>query len=885
MRGAGLQLIEREHELTSLWDAFRGARSGRGGIVLVSGEAGVGKSSLVRAFCDEVATRARTAWGGCDPLITPRPLGPVIDIARHVGGPLGDLARAGGPAEPLFDAFLALMVERPVAAVVVVEDLHWVDAATLDLLRFVARRIDDTNGLVILTYRDDEIGRDHPFRSLLGDLATSPAVHRLPLRPLTPDAVGTLAAERGVDAADLHAVTGGNPFFVTEILAAEQGADLPGTVRDAVLARAARLPPAARLALDVVALARAPVPTTMVLDVGAAGGPVSGDATVTSAAVDAAVDAGMLVADRDGLAFRHELARRTVDDDVPPGRRTALHRHILGWLVAQPSPDASEVAYHAEAARDGALALEYGVTAAVQAAALGSHREAAAQYARALRWAKGLPARETAELLERHSIEAHLADDIATAVEQRAAAVELRRAMDDRRGLGDSLRWFSRVLWVAGRNTEAQDAGREALAILEDAGPSRELAMAHSNLAQLAMLDRDVDGALHHGERAIELAEEFEDTETLVHALNNVGSAQYLGGQPATGRVKIERSLALARAEGLHDHAARALCNLGSGTGELREYDDAEHFLDRGIVFCADHQQDYFGHYLQAWRARCHFEQGRWAEAEEEAAQVGARPGVAAVTRIVVLTVLGRLAVRRGDPTGQEQLTEAWELAAVTDDLQRVWPVAAGRAEAAWLRGDPGAVSAIAGGAYADALASAHSWAAGELGFWLHRCGHLDRLPDVAAAPYRLQAHGDPMAAAAAWRELGCDYEVALSLADADGEAALREAFEIACRLRAGPLTDLIAQRLRERGIRGLQREPRQPTAEHPAGLTRRQAEVLELIVEGLRDAEIAERLFISTKTAGHHVSAILAKLGVNSRAAAIAEAHRLSLVRDPSAR
>lgn len=879
-----MQLIEREHELAILWDAFRGAATGRGGVFLVSGEAGVGKSSLVRAFSDEVATRARTARGSCDPLITPRPLGPLIDIARHVGGPLGDLARAGGPAEPLFDAFLALMAERPVATVVVMEDLHWVDDATLDLLRFVARRIDDTRGLLVLTYRDDEVGRDHPFRSLLGDLSTSPSVHRLALRPLTPGAVAALAAERGVDAGDLHTVTGGNPFFVTEILAAQHGAELPGTVRDAVLARAARLPPAARLALDVVALARPPVPTTMVLDAGGTRDQ-AGDATVDATAVDSAVDAGMLVAGPDGLAFRHEIARRTIEEDIPPGQRSILHRRILGWLVTQPSTDPSEVAYHAEAAGDGALVLEHAVAAAQQASALGSHREAAAQYARALRWTKGLPAGRTADLLEQRSIEAHLADDIATAIEQRAAAVELRRMLDDGRELGDSLRWLSRLLWIGGRNTEARDAGREALAILEDAGPSPQLGMAHSNLAQLAMLDRDVDGALHHGERAIELAEEFGHTETLVHALNNVGSAQYLAGEPATGRRKIERSLELARAAGLHDHAARALCNLGSGTGELREYDVAEPFLDRGITFCTDHQQDYFAHYLQAWRARCHFEQGRWVQAEEEAEQVGARPGVAAVTRIVLLTVLGRLAVRRGDPRGEEQLAEAWDLAAVTGDLQRVWPAAAGRAEAAWLRGDHDSVPAIALESYADALGSAHPWAAGELGYWLHRCGHLDRLPEIAATPYRLQAHGDPVAAAAAWRQLGCDYEVALSLANAEEEGALREGFDIACRLGAGPLTNLIAQRLRERGVRGLPREPRRPTAEHPAGLTPRQAEVLELVVEGLRDAEIAERLFISPKTAGHHVSAILAKLGVSSRAAAIAEAHRLSLVGDPSPR
>lgn len=847
-------LVEREDELATLWRHFAAAQDHGGRIVLLPGEAGVGKSALARAFVEGVATRARVGWGACDPLETPRPHGPLRDIAAAVGGELAASVDGTTSADDLRERFLGFLTTRPVATVVVMDDLHWVDAATLDLLRFVARRLADTRALLLLTYRDDELTLEHPLRSLLGDLAGAAAVVRLPVLPLSVEGLRQLAAEQDIDVASLHRLTGGNAFFATEVLAAEHE-QLPVTVRDAVLARVSRLPAPARQVLDAVALARPPVPTRMAMEVAGTG----------SEALDSAVGLGVLLADGGGVAFRHDLARRVVDQAVPPGRRVDLHGRALAWLERQPAPDPTDLAHHAQGTGDVAATLLHSRRAAEHATALGSHREAAAHYARALQHGDGLPATELAALLEQHSLACYVIDDADTAVASRSRAVAIRRELGDPVQLGDGLRWLSRMSWIAGRNAEAEAHGREALAVLAGCGDCQPLAMAHSNLAQLAMLARDLHGAVAHGGAAIDLAERLGDTETVVHALNNVGAAEYLAGMTDAGLTKLERSLKLAQRHGYDDHAARAHCNLGSGMAEIREYDAAARHVAAGIEFCGDRQLDYFGHYLRAWRARLNLERGHWVEAEDEALAVLGMPHVAAVTCIVALTVLGRLAVRRGEAGAATSLDDAWALAAGTEDLQRTWPVVAGMAERSWWLERPEEIDELTGATYERAVRLEHAWAIGELGYWRWRAGLLSRLPATAAFPYQLLAHGTPAEAAAQWQSLGTPFEEASALAASTDLADLERAHCLADDLGAASLRDRVTQRLRDRGD-PVPRGPRPSTRAHPHGLTPRQVDVLALVTEGLTDAEIAERLFISPKTAGHHVSAILRKLGLRNR-------------------
>jgi DNA-binding CsgD family transcriptional regulator/tetratricopeptide (TPR) repeat protein len=867
-----MELLERASVLDALGSLLAEARAGSGRMALVGGEAGVGKTSLVRELCARQRHAAGVLWGDCDPLSTPRPLGPLADIAPAVGGRLEELLREEAPREALFSTLLERLRRGAPASILVVEDLHWADEATLDLLRFLARRIGGVPVLMVATFRDDQVGPSHPLRVTLGDLAGSGLVRRLRLEPLSRQAVAALAAGAGgVDPERLYETTGGNPFFVTEVLAAG-GEEIPVTVLDAVLARAARLSVPARRLLDAAAVVAPPMETRLLAE---AAGAAPGD-------LDECVEAGMLQARPGGVAFRHELARLAIEQALPPGRRADLHRRTLSALLAQPpaTHDPARLAHHADAAGDAAAVLTHAPLAARQAAGLGAHREAAAQYARALRFAGGLTPVPLAALLEQHSYECHLTGRIEDAVASRQRALGCWRALGDRRRQGDTLRWLSRLAWFQGHTVEAERAGRAALELLEGLQPGPELAMAHSNLAQLRMLAGDTDATVAWGGRAIELAEALGRTDIVCHALNNVGTAEALAGRPG-GPAKLERSLALARAANLEEHVARAFNNLASNAVRLRDYAEADRWLGEGIAYCTEHDLDSWRLSMLAERADADLARGRWTAAADFAELVLRDPRTPPVIRVDALVVLGRVRARRGDPGVWPVLEEALQLATAASELQVLGPVAVAWAEAAWLAGEPGKALALIGRAIEAATRGgdgSQGWLAGELAYWHWRAGGPNQVPDGAAPPFALQMAGDWEAAAERWRALGCPYEAATALAAGDREASLRAALAELERLGARPAVAVVSRRLRELGVRGLARGPRPATRANPANLTTRELEVLALVAEGLRNVEIAERLFISAKTVEHHVSAILAKLGVHTRGEAAKAAARLGI-------
>jgi ATP/maltotriose-dependent transcriptional regulator MalT len=846
-----MPLLERAPALELLVRALDDAAAGAGRVALVYGEAGIGKTSLVDHFTRERAGAARTLWGACDSLHTPRPLGPVHDLAAQLGPPLRERLEAGAPPREIFSAALDELARRP--TVVVLEDLHWADAGTLDLLKFLGRRIGRLRVLLVLTYRDDELGPRHPLRVVLGDLATSSAVRRIPLAPLSPAAVKTLAAGRPLDADALHRQTGGNPFFVTEVLASRESG-IPATVRDAVLARAARLSPEGRRTLEAAALVGAQAEAWL----------LSAMVDDAAAATEECVALGMLRAQGDLLAFRHELARQAVLDTVGPPRRRALHALALRALAAPPTgaPDQARLAHHAEGAGDVGAVLAHAPLAAVRAAALGAHREAAAQYARALRFAAGAPAAARARLLEAHADQCMLVDHLDEAIRSRDAAIDLHRAAGEGLREGKAMAVNAAALVRAGRNQEAEVASRRAIGVLRPLPPGPALAYAYRVQANLRMLDRDRDEAVRWGQKAIALARRLGERETVAAAYNTIGAAELCNGEEQ-GRRHLEKSLALAREASLPEWIAIALLNLGSACGELYRFADAERYLSDGLRFAAERDLDYSRHYIQAWLALTRLYQGRWAEAGDLARPIVENPHVAAISRIMALVALGRLRTRRGDPGAAAALDEALELAERTRALQRIGPVRSARAEAAWLAGDLPRARAEARAAWDLARQHRHVWHVAELGFWRRRAGDRLSLPAYAARPFARQLAGDWRRAAALWERLGCPYERARALAEGDAPAQLL-ALEIFDRLGARPDLDRLRQRLRTEGVRHIPRGPRPSTRGNPFGLTAREREITALL--GLTNARIAARLHISPKTVDHHVSAILGKLGVATR-------------------
>ncbi len=857
-----MKLIERDGPLLDLYNAQTAAAAGSGRTVLISGEAGIGKSALVEHFVCEQPASWRRLWGACDDFFTPRPLGPLHDVAGQVQGELARLLRGELDRAAIFSACLN---ELQTPTLLVLEDIHWADEATLDLLKFLGRRMARTPSLLIATYRDDELDARHPLRLLLGDLVMSAATCCLSLPPLSLDGVRTLAGARALDVAALHQQTGGNPFFITEVLAAESG-NIPTTIREAVLARAARLSLSGRVVLNAAAVIGPRIESWLLVEVTRA----------EAGAVAESLALGILHVQDNVFTFRHELSRQVILDSILPHQRTFLHQAVLDALKASPTAqqDVTRLAHHAEAADNHQAVLEFAPAAAAAAAAANAHREAAALYALAIRFAEALPLDGRALLLEAYAQQCDHVGQQAEGVAARRRALALWRELGNPLKQGENLANMMNMLVRLGQNAEAQQVSQAAVEILETVAPGPELALAYRVRASIALVNRDYEEALAWAEKARALAERFEDAAVLSYVHITIGTARMFL-EYKSGCAYLESKLSFAHEAGLDARVAHIYTNLGSGSGELYHLRRAERYLADGIAHATAHDLDSFRLYMLAWQGVVSFYRGRWHAAADLSTRVLQSLGVTVISRITALTTLGRLHTRRGEPAAQAALDEALALATQTDTIHRLAPVRAARAEAAWLAGNHSCTLTEGRAVYDLAASKQHPWFTGELAFWRWQAGESVSLPAWTAFPFAQHMAGDWRAAAAAWEAVGCPYEQARALTDGDTDAQL-DALAMFEQLGARPMVNIVRERLRNASVRTIPRGPRPTTKENPFRLTNRQVEILTLLTEHLTNAEIAARLHISPKTVDHHVSAVLAKLDVPSRedAADLARQH-----------
>jgi len=730
--------------------------------------------------------------------------------------------------------------------------------------------------ILLLSMRSDEVTHSHPMSRILGDLSSS-SVQRLEIAPLTIDGVRQLTEDTSLDAERLHQTTGGNPFFVSELLSSGgETLSLPASIKDAMRSRRTRVGRAANAVLNALSIFPTPTPNWLLAG-------VIGRTSLRSS--DECVAAGLIVHDEKGeLCFRHELARLAVLEDLTEQIRRRLHAKAVKGLkearAAGRVVQSSTIIHHAAGSGDGHELLRLAPTAASEAARMGAHAQAAEHLTAALDYAELATPEQRAELYESWAYEAALAVKIdEKIIDARHQAIKIWRSIGRQDKVGLNLRWLSRLHWYRGEAQEADKYLSEALFVLEALPPGPELAMAYAIRSQMLMLHRRRQEAIRWGNRAISLARSHGATETLVHALNTVGTAKLYAGQ-LSGMRMLEESLSRSLDEGLHEQAARAYTNIASCAVSRKDFEIAEMYSTQGIKFDSEHDLDSWTHYLVGYQAQLRLDQGRLEDARDIADSVQRLEHLTLLMRMPSANVSALARARLSADANYDRLEQALADASSIGELQYLVPARLAMIEASWLWGNTELALKHALALSDLPLDRLNPWNLGDVAVWFHRCGmplvytgKKQKLP----TPRQLEIVGQHAEAADALISLGMRYEAALTLAHFDRGAAangLKEALLLFDEAGARSGVAFVRRRAAMLGLSKelprLRRGPYTKSRSHPLGLTGREVQILRYVKDGLSNREISIELQRSERTVEHHMSAILAKLGTRNRIEAL---------------
>ncbi|WP_101949570.1 helix-turn-helix transcriptional regulator [Mycobacterium sp. 3519A] len=859
-----MKLIERTDELGRVQARADYARAGRGGMLIVSGESGAGKTSFVESFVDGWIRDERLLWGVCDPLPTPRPLGPIHDLSPALAPASRELLEHSDAPYDIFSALHDDLCTAP--SIFVLDDLQWADQGTIDLLRFVLRRIAQTRSLIIGIIRDDEVGANHRMRELLGDVARSPRAESLTIPPLSLQAVESLVGERSVDPAWLHDITGGNAFFVCEMLE-HHGDDLPTTVRDAVLARTSGLDPSAWDLLNLLTCSPGVIPDYLLVDLG-----------VTLPASRALAEAGLIRRSPRGVAFRHDLCRLAIRSVIPAGAEPRLHRRLIDAYEATGHVDPAVLTHHALGAGDIDRIRRYAGEAGTTAARSGAHSQSTEFFTIALERGGPLQPQAEAELLEQLAWEYYLTDRLADAISSCHRAMRIRQVLGQPAAVSANHHSLAVYQWYNADRGQAEGHASQAMSVLhpdaDDATQLVQLGHAFAMQAYLAVQATELDRAKALVARAREVADKTGDTDLGIRVRLIDNYAVLLNGDE-TGRDEIMAILNSAPTH-IDELYSGGWSNITYFDVEQRRLDVAAELLDVSIPLMHEHDLPICRVWQMGSRARLQLMVGDWDDAAADAARLLEFPS-APLARTWPSLIRAVVDMRKAGTAGP-LLDDAWTLACRFAEPIRMLPVAAAIVEKSWLTGEPDERIAQCRELLLGGPVTGLEWSRGELAVWLRRLGDDVDVVGVAE-PYRLLLDGAYEAAADGFHRRSMPYDAALALVDSGDAAHASRALDILDRLGADAVAGKVRRALRSRGISVVPARRRATTLANPAGLTTRQTEVLRLLDDGLTNAELAERLYLSVKTVDHHVSAILTKLDVTKRRDAVRKARELGLL------
>lgn len=839
-------LVEREGQLTSLQGVISGSAE-EGHVVLVSGEAGHGKTSLLNAFVDGIDHRFTILSAACEPVGIPAPFAPLYDLLDQLPPDLVTDIRSGVGRPAIYAGVLDVLKNNRV--VLVVEDVHWADEATLGLVRYLGHRIDPTGSVLIITYRSEEVHVNPPLRLVIADLG--PAALRIDLPALSLGGVGAMTRGLDLDPAQVHAATLGNPFFVDEVVRHPE-LRVPPTVQNAVLANAARLSEEALELVYVVALSPDGIDLELLVSSG----------TDAEAYVDEALRRLLLAISGDRVACRHDLIRESLLQAMPPLLARNLHRHLLEDLEGRAADpvDTARLAYHALGSGHAAKTVEYSLRAAEDSRALGAHRQAAFHYSNSLTFAEAMDPQNLDRVLLEAAMEHSVINAFETAADLATRRIDLAT---DPVAAARARAWLSYFL---SRLNELDGCGREALFaidVLRSGAVTEELAVGLAVLAWRELAEGRYDEAIRYGDEAVMVAQATQFPEMEVHAAVTAGTARFFLRDPA-GRSQMEGAVQLGLEQNLGEFAARAMNDLGLLSLWRGRPVDALKDFEQLVEYTQARELDAWYIAAIATRATLNVMHGRWDQADLDLeVVVGQR--TCRQTEIETLITAATLRAQRGDPGAADLVEEALRSVEGFDDHVATMTACALAMEAAWI----GLIPLEEAKVRYQAMLRSHDSGRGVLGYWASRLG-LEPPDGGIPGPAGMEWDGRVAEAFQSWEERGYPIEAAVTkamLPDAD----LEEVIYGLSRLGADGVIRGLRRELQRRGVTRIPRGQRKTTRQNPSGLTERQAEVLSLMVSGLSNAAIAEELFISEKTASHHVSAVLAKLNVPNRLQAVA--------------